>query len=172
MTTGEMPLNATTPFLMANASNTTAIDGNGNNTNGLVADYSDTIIPLVQAELSIIVLLVLSLLAQWWRLRKYAKYNVVKKLQLRFFRSSNLTKEAKKFFGNLSVRFGCEIDVAIQHTIQSLCFLVLTSIVLVDVGTREDLRHRRSPRSANDYSSRTSQIRHHEADQDCVPVRA
>ena len=67
-------------------------------------ESSELIGALLQMELSIVALLVLALLAQCWRQRKYIRYNVVKKLQLRHLRKRNLTKEARKFFGNLSVR--------------------------------------------------------------------
>eukprot|EP00750_Incisomonas_marina_P015407 INCI1823.1.p1 GENE.INCI1823.1~~INCI1823.1.p1 ORF type:complete len:236 (-),score=38.13 INCI1823.1:992-1699(-) len=61
-------------------------------------------LPLLQLELAVAGLLLVALLVQCWRLRRYKHHAVVKKLQLRHFRKHNLHKEARKFFGNLSVR--------------------------------------------------------------------
>jgi len=81
-----------------NASTATAL-GDNNSDSG----FGGLLFPALQLELSIATLLLLALLAQCWRAKRYHRYNIVKKLQLRFFRNKNLTKEARKFFGNLSV---------------------------------------------------------------------
>lgn len=76
---------------------TTSEPGSGTQSTNEIA------LPLLQLELAIAGLLLTALLMQCWRLRRYKHHAVVKKLQLRHFRKHNLQKEARKFFGNLSV---------------------------------------------------------------------
>ena len=88
-----------------NVTTATTVGTNLTNSTGFIADdFSALIAPLLVVDVTIIVILVLAVVAQWWRVQKYNKYNTIKKLQLRFVRQRQLTKEAKKFFGNLSVR--------------------------------------------------------------------
>jgi hypothetical protein len=72
-----------------------ALDFAANATTNSNMLLNSDITPVVVVEVVVFSVLLLAVLAQHWRSRRYDRYNLIKKLQVRFFRSRAFNQEVR-----------------------------------------------------------------------------